>query len=89
MTRKLIGYEENLLEVDGEFDYTARSYSFSPIYENAPGMIATASMRMCRECRSVVSSMGGPGYRCVCLKCYPAVKLADFAQGHTHDIKEY
>jgi hypothetical protein len=86
--RKILGYEERLLEVDGDYDYEGRSYSFDPIYESRPGYIVTQALRMCRVCGSVISSTGGPGYRSVCLQCYPTVKLADFAQGHTHKIEE-
>ncbi len=85
---KLIGYDERLVEVDGEYVYNGRSYIFDPIYEGRSGMISTAAFRMCRECHGVISSMGGPGYRSVCLKCYDAVKLADFAEGHVHNVTE-
>jgi hypothetical protein len=82
--KKLIGYSERLLEVDGEYDYHSRSYQFDPIYETQRGFITTQAFRMCRECESVISSTGGPGYRSVCLKCYPVLKVKDFADGHQH-----
>ena len=85
--RKLLGYDEELLEVNGEYDYYSRSYVFRPIYEVQRGAIATAAMRMCRECGSIISSMGGGGNRYVCLKCYPVLKVADFSEGHTHAVK--
>lgn len=88
MERKLLGYDENLLEVDGEYDYHSRSYQFSPIYEIQRGYIVTASMLMCRECRGIIRSMGGGSTRSVCLKCYPTVKLRDFAEGYTHNVAE-
>lgn len=83
---KLIGYDERLVEVDGEYVYNGRSYTFDPIYDGRSGWISTAAFRMCRECNGVISSMGGPGYRSVCLKCYPNLKLADFTAGHTHTV---
>lgn len=88
MERKLLGYEENLLEVDGEYDYHSRSYQFSPVYEIPRGAIATAALSLCRECRGIIRSMGGGSTRYVCLKCYPIVKTADFAEGHAHVIQE-
>lgn len=86
--RKILGYEERLLEVDGEYDYHSRSYIFDPIYEAGKGFIVTQAFRMCRECGTVISSTGGPGYRSVCLKCYPVLKLTDFNEGHIHETKE-
>ena len=87
MTRKLLCYEEELLEVNGEYDYYSRSYQFSPVYESVRGMITTAAFRLCRECNTPISSMGGGGSRYVCLKCYPVLKLRDFAEGHTHTLR--
>jgi len=89
MQKTPLGYDEELLEVNGEYDYHGRSYRFSPIYEIQRGSIATAAMLMCRECRTVIRGMGGGSNRAVCLQCYPAVKLRDFSEGHTHDVKEY
>lgn len=84
----LLGYEEQLKEVNGDYDYHSRSYVFSPIHEPRRGTITTAALRLCRECRGVISSMGGGGNRCVCPKCYEVLKLADFAEGHEHIILE-
>jgi len=88
MTKELLCYDEQLLEVDGDYDYYSRSYQFRPVYESGRGMIATAALRMCRECNVIISSMGGGGNRYVCLKCYPVLKLRDFAEGHPHTIEE-
>lgn len=94
MTQKtLLGYNESLLIVASDdnqtgYDYYARTYKFSPIYPVAPGSISTAAFRLCRECGGVISSSGGPGHRSVCLTCYPLLKIADFAQGHVHEIVE-
>lgn len=86
---KILGYRENLkLKSDGGYDYQERSYTFRPIQESKPGSIVTAAVMMCFSCRAVIKSMGGPGYRCYCVKCYEALKVADFAQGHTHTIQE-
>jgi hypothetical protein len=87
--KKLLCYEEELLEVDGEYDYHSRSYQFRPVYESARGMISTAAIRVCRECHTPISAMGGGGNRYVCLTCYPVLKLRDFAEGHEHDVKEH
>jgi hypothetical protein len=86
--KKLLGYDERPLEVNGEYDYAERSYCFDPVYESQRGYIVTQAFRMCRVCGSVISSTGGPGHRSVCLQCYPAVKVADFAEGHTHVIPD-
>jgi hypothetical protein len=86
MTKELLCYDEELLEVDGEYDYYSRSYRFNPVYQSGPGMISTAAFRMCRECHASISSMGGGGNRYVCLSCYPTLKLKDFAEGHQHTI---
>lgn len=87
-TQPVLGYEEELKEVDGEYDYQSRSYVFSPIHEPKRGTITTAAVKLCRECRGVISSMGGGGNRYICPKCYQMLKLADFAQGHEHEILE-
>lgn len=83
----VIGYEELLLEVDGEYDYYARSYHFRPINESKRGMMTTAAVRLCRKCNALISSMGGPGYRSYCPSCYDLLKLQDFAEGHQHTIR--
>ena len=87
----ILGYNEDPPKLEnGEYDWdrNIRSYVFRPIEESKPGMIATASMLLCGQCRTVIKSMGGPGYRSYCIKCYEATKVADFAQGHTHTIVE-
>ncbi len=91
---KILGYREDPLKVESEvgddpgWDWYARSYNFRPIVESPRGAIATASMMLCDSCRQVVKSMGGPGHRCYCVNCYEALKVADFAQGHKHNILE-
>jgi hypothetical protein len=87
--RQILGYDEQLLERDGEYDYVARSYVFIPIYEARKGYITTQAVMTCRACRSIIKYTGGPGLRSICLDCYPALKVADFSEGHTHDIKEH
>ena len=86
--RALLGYDEVLKEVNGGYDYHTRSYTFKPIYEGPRGAITTAAIRCCRECRKVISAMGGPGIRSVCPSCYGTLKLRDFAEGHTHTMLE-
>jgi hypothetical protein len=88
MTKELLCYQEQLLIVDGEYDYHSRSYQFMPVYESGRGTVVTAAFRMCRECDATISSMGGGGNRYVCLKCYPVLKLRDFAEGHTHKLED-
>lgn len=83
-----LGYNERLLEKNGEYNYGDRSYIFDPIYEAPKGSIVTQAIMLCRECLGIIKYTGGPGMRSVCLKCYPALKVADFAQGHKHTITE-
>ena len=44
-------------------------YTLEPIYAPRKGMIATAAFILCSSCRGAISSMGGPRYNAVCLKC--------------------
>lgn len=83
----LLGYDEQPKELDGEYDYVARSYIFRPIYEAGRGSITTAAFRLCRECHGAISASGGPGIRSVCLICYPIVQLQDFNSGYSHVIQ--
>lgn len=85
----ILGYDEQLLEVDGEYDYVSRSYVFNPIYEARKGYIVTQSIMMCRECSKIIKYTGGPGLRAICSACYPALKVRDFSEGHTHEVKEH
>ena len=85
----ILGYSEDpYCNEEGEYDWDSdsRSYVFRPIRESKRGMIATAAVLMCGQCGHFIKSMGGPGYRSYCLKCYEATKVSDFAQGHTHNI---
>ncbi len=88
---KILGYREQPLRTESddneiEYDYYSRSYIFSPIKETPRGAIVTAAVMMCEECGTAIKSMGGPGHRCYCLRCYDALKLFDFAEGHGHTI---
>ena len=83
---EILGYTEELLEVDGEYDYQARSYQFEPVRNVKRGMIATAAFLVCRDCHKPLRSMGGGGNRSLCLNCYDVLKLRDFAEGKTHAI---
>lgn len=83
---EILGYTEELLEVDGEYDYQARSYKFEPVRNLKRGMIATAAFLVCRDCHKPLRSMGGGGNRSLCLNCYDVLKLRDFAEGKTHTI---
>ena len=86
MTNEILGYTEELLEVNGEYDYESRSYKFSPVREIPRGAIATAALLMCRDCHTPLRSMGGGSHRALCLHCYDVLKLRDFAEGHEHYI---
>lgn len=87
----ILGYREDPKKLeDGDYDWygNLRSYNFRVIEEHKRGTIATAAVMMCHECRAMIKSMGGPGHRCFCVKCYEALKVADFAEGNTHTIVE-
>ena len=86
MTNEILGYTEELLEVDGEYDYHSRSYIFEPVRDIRRGFIATAAILMCRDCHKPLRSMGGGDNRSLCLNCYDVLKLRDFAEGKTHTI---
>ena len=89
---EILGYSEDpYRNAEGEYDWedqTARTYRFRPIHETPRGAIATAAVLMCGQCGHFIKSMGGPGYKSYCLKCYEATKIVDFAQGHEHEIIE-
>lgn len=87
----ILGYREQPLRTESEdnepeYDWYSRSYVFEPITPTPRGAIVTAAVMTCIECKSMIKSMGGPGSRCYCVKCYEALKLFDFAQGHEHEI---
>lgn len=89
----ILGYREQPLRIESEdnetaYDWYGRSYVFKPIEETPRGAIATAAVMMCAMCGTVIKSMGGPGHRCYCTKCYDLLKLADFSIGHEHTILE-
>ena len=86
--KEILGYRELPKLVDEAYNYSIRSYVFSPIYKTGPGYIVTQAFILCRECNATISSTGGPGYGSVCLKCYPSLKLFDFSQGHEHVIQD-
>jgi hypothetical protein len=44
-------------------------YTLEPIYDIRKGQIATAAFILCRSCGGYISSMGGPRYNSICLKC--------------------
>jgi hypothetical protein len=88
----IVGYNEDPYKnPEGEYEWDnmfVRTYIFRPIRENERGMISTAAVLMCGQCGHWIKSMGGPGYRSRCLKCYEATKVLDFAEGHEHTILE-
>lgn len=42
----------------------------APIYPIKPGMMATACIVSCVECRTVIRGMGGPIQDALCPKCW-------------------
>lgn len=50
--------------------YTEKKEEFYPLHASQRGFIATASLILCKYCRSSVDHMGGPRYDVVCLDCY-------------------
>lgn len=87
----ILGYRERPLKIvnengDEDWDFDARSYVFDSILPTARGMIATAALMLCEECRNPIKSMGGPGHHCYCLECYDILKIRDFAEGHVHEL---
>lgn len=54
---------------------------WEPIYPLKKGYIATQAFILCRECRSAISSVGGPSYNSVCLGCWDNQRLFDFLDG--------
>ena len=90
---EILGYREQPLRVASddnqpEYDWHSRSYVFKPITETPRGSIVTSAVMLCQDCNKIIKSMGGPGSRCYCLKCYEALKLFDFSEGHEHSIME-
>lgn len=47
--------------------YTKKGDPIRPI---KPGMIATAAVISCIECRAVIRGMGGPQHGAKCVPCY-------------------
>ena len=89
----ILGYREQPLRIPSEdnesaYDWDSRSYVFTPITENPRGAITTAAFMLCTMCGTTIKTMGGPGHRCYCNKCYNLLKLADFSIGHEHTILE-
>lgn len=41
-----------------------------PLYDIKPGLVATAAVVACCECRTIIRSMGGPQYGAKCVPCY-------------------
>ena len=87
----ILGYQERPLRTESEdnepeYDWYSRSYVFEPITETPRGAIVTAAVMLCAECNTMIKGMGGGSRRCYCVKCYEALKLFDFAEGHEHEI---
>lgn len=55
--------------------------TWDPIYPLKRGMIATAAIMSCSDCRTTISSSGGPGHNCLCPQCYETKKIVDFSNG--------
>lgn len=48
-----------------------------PIVQPSKGYIYTAAVIFCRNCKDVISGMGGPRYNSVCLKCADVLNVKD------------
>jgi hypothetical protein len=55
--------------------------SAEPIYPIKRGFIATAAFINCFNCRTAISSMGGPRHNALCPTCYDLHKLNNFIEG--------
>jgi hypothetical protein len=67
---KILGYE---------FDYADDQWR--PIFESPRGSIVTQAFILCSECRTAISSTGGPRSGAVCLSCWDNQRLFDFVSG--------
>lgn len=47
-----------------------------PIYPIKPGMIATACVISCSQCRTIIRGMGGPIHDAYCIPCFEAKENA-------------
>jgi hypothetical protein len=74
MSEKILGYY---------FDYEQDKWY--PIYKTPPGYIVTQAFILCGECRSAISSTGGPKHGSVCLTCWDNQRLFDFIEGKKND----
>ncbi len=64
-----------LLSIIMVIGYTEREDGvWETIEEPKPGYIVTMAFILCRECKGAISSVGGPRYNSVCLKCYEKIK---------------
>jgi len=64
-----------LLPVVMVIGYTEREDGvWETIEEAKHGYIYTQAFILCRECEGAISSVGGPRYNSVCLKCYEKIK---------------
>jgi hypothetical protein len=43
-----------------------------PIYETKKDYVYTAACVICRQCKAVIRSMGGPQHGSICIPCYEA-----------------
>ena len=40
------------------------------ITKQQPGMVYTQAFIMCRECDKIISPVGGPAWKSICVDCY-------------------
>jgi hypothetical protein len=74
MTNCILGYQ---------FNYDKDRWT--PIYETPKGSIVTQAFILCEECRSAISSCGGPRYGSICISCWDNRRLFDFVEGKKDD----
>lgn len=55
--------------------------TYEPIYEPKRGFVYTQAFITCYECRTAISSCGGPRHNSLCLKCFDIYRLESFING--------
>jgi hypothetical protein len=68
MDREIIGYQET-------------QEGYKEILKRRSGGIYTQALITCTDCKTMISSSGGPRYNSVCVNCYGIRKLAGFVDG--------
>lgn len=53
-----------------------------------PGFIQTAAVMTCSRCGTIIAAMGGPGFDCLCPRCFDQHRVEQFALGNQIEIVE-